>query len=198
MSAFGRVRIGFSLPWVATYVNTNGTISYTGGMRLARGVEVNLSPETSEDNNFYCDNGIGESENGKFSGGTLSLTCDDPLPEAKALVEGTSTADTNGWVKHTDENVRPYVGIGWIVTYLSDGVKSYVPTLVRKCRLTSIADEASTKEDEVSYQTSAQEYELFRDDSTDHAWKWVNEAGFSTEAAAEAALKTALGVTVTT
>lgn len=198
MSAFGRVRIGFSLPWVAEYVNTSGTVSYTGGMRLARGVDVNLSPETSEDNNFYCDNGIGESESGKFTGGTLSLTCDDPLPAAKALVQGTSEADTSGWVHYGDEDVRPYVGIGWIVTYMSDGVKTYVPTVVRKCRLTSMGDEASTKEDEISYQTTSQEYELFRDDTTNHDWKWVHEAGFSTEADAEAALKTALGVTITT
>lgn len=195
MSAFGRVRIGFSLPWVATYVNTDGTITYTGAMRLARGVDVNLSPETSEDNNFYCDNGIGESESGKFSGGTLTLTCDDPLAAAKALVEGTAAADTAGWVHHGDANSRPYVGIGWIVTYISDGVKTYVPTLVRKCRLTSMSDEAATQEDAIEYQTSTQEYELFHDDSSSHDWKWVNEAGFSTEAAAEAALKTAMGVT---
>lgn len=195
MSAFGRVRIGFSLPWVATYVNTSGTITYTGPMRLARGVDVSVSPEFSEDNNFYCDNGIGESEAGKFSGGTLTLTCDDPLAAAKALVEGTPSADSSGWVHHGDDVDRPYVGIGWIVTYISDGVKSYVPTIVRKARLTSMSDEASTKEDAIEYQTSTMEFELFRDDSADQDWKWVNEAGYETETAAETALKTALGFT---
>lgn len=195
MSAAGRVRVGFSLPYVALYTNTAGTVTYSGGMRLARGVEVSLSPETSDNTDFYADNAVQESEGGRFTGGTCTLTCDDPLAAAKALIEGTPTADTNGWVKHGDTVTKPYVGLGWIVTYVSDGVYSYVPTVVRKARLTSIADEASTREDGVEYQTSQQEYAIFRDDTTNHDWKWVNEEGFDTEAEAEAAMKTVLGIT---
>lgn len=195
--AYGRVRVGFSLPYVATYVNTSGTITYTGGMRLARGVEVSLSPEYSDSTDFYADNSVQESEAGTFTGGTVTLTCDDPLAAAKALIEGTPSADTNGWVKHGDSISKPYVGLGWIVEYVSAGVHSWVPTIVRKAKLASIGDEASTREDGVEYQTIAMEFNLHRDDSADHEWKWVNEAGFETEALAEAALKTALGITTT-
>lgn len=193
--AHGRVRVGFSLPYVATYVNTSGTISYTGGMRLARGVNVSMSPEYSDNTDFYADNDVQESEGGTFSGGTCTLTCDDPLAAAKALIEGTPAADTDGWVKHGDTVSKPYVGLGWIVEYVSGGVHSWVPTVVRKAKLASIDDEAATREDGVEYQTSAMEFALSRDDSANHEWKWVNEAGFDTEAAAEAALKTALGIT---
>ena len=193
--AHGRVRVGFSLPYVATYVNTSGTISYTGGMRLARGVNVSMSPEYSDNTDFYADNDVQESEGGTFSGGTCTLTCDDPLAAAKALIEGTPAADTDGWVKHGDTVSKPYVGLGWIVEYVSGGVHSWVPTVVRKAKLASVDDEAATREDGVEYQTSAMEFALSRDDSANHEWKWVNEAGFSTEAAAEAALKTALGIT---
>lgn len=193
MSAYGRVRVGFSRPWVATYVNTSGVITYTGAMRLARGVDVALSPEMSENTDFYADNAVQESEGGTFTGGTLSLTCDDPLAAAKALVEGTPAADVNGWVKHGESANRPFVGIGWLVEYVSDGVHSWVPTVVRKAKLNSIDDSASTRADGIEYQTSAQEYALFRDDSANHDWKWVNEAGFSSEDAAEDALKAALG-----
>lgn len=195
--AYGRVRVGFSLPYVATYVNTSGTITYTGGMRLARGVEVSLSPEYSDSTDFYADNSVQESEAGTFTGGTVTLTCDDPLAAAKALIEGTPSADTIGWVKHGDSISKPYVGLGWIVEYVSAGVHSWVPTIVRKAKLASIGDEASTREDGVEYQTIAMEFNLHRDDSADHEWKWVNEAGFETEALAEAALKTALGITTT-
>ena len=193
MSANGRVRVGFSKPWVALYHNNSGTISYSNAMRLARGVSVNLAPEMSDTNKFYADNGEQESEGGVFSGGSVTLTCDDPLATAKAMIEGTPAADVNGWVAHGDKSTRPYVGLGWITTYVSDGIYSYVPTILRKTRLTSISDEASTREDGTEYQTSDQEYELFRDDSEDRNWKWVNEAGFSTEAAAETALKAVLG-----
>lgn len=193
--AYGRVRVGFSLPYVATYVNTNGTVTYTGGMRLARGVNVSMSPEYSDNTDFYADNDVQESEGGTFAGGTCTLTCDDPLAAAKALIEGTPAADTDGWVKHGGTVSKPYVGLGWIVEYVSGGVHSWVPTVVRKAKLASIDDEAATREDGVEYQTSAMEFALSRDDSANREWKWVNEAGFSTEAAAEAALKTALGIT---
>jgi len=197
MSANGRVRVGFSLPWVATYVNTDGTISYTGAVRLARGVSVSLSPEMSEQTKFYADNGPQEEDGGKLTGGTASLTCDEPLAAAKALIEGTPAASDDGWVKHGDSATRPYVGLGWVVEYISDGVHSYVPTIVRKAKLNAISDEANTREDGTEFQTSSMEFDLYRDDSANHDWKWVNEAGFSTEAAAETALKTALGIVTT-
>lgn len=191
---YGRVRVGFSLPYVAKYVNTNDTVTYTDGMRLARGVNVSVSPEYSDNNDFYADNRKQESEGGIFNGGSVTLTCDDPLAAAKALIEGTPAADTDGWVKHGDGATKPYVGLGWIVEYVSGGVHSWVPTVVRKAKLASIDDEAATREDGIEYQTSAMEFDLHRDDSSDHEWKWVNEAGYETEAAAEAALKTALGI----
>lgn len=194
MSAYGRVRVGFSCPYVALYTNNNGTVSYSSGMRLARGVDVSLSPEVSDTNRFYADNAEQESEGGVFTGGTCAITADDPLAEAKALVEGTPAADSDGWVAYGDSASRPYVGLGWIVTYVSGGTYTYVPTVVRKARLSSIADEAATKEDGTEYQTSAQEYEIFQDDTSNHDWKWVNEAGFATEALAEAALQAALGI----
>lgn len=193
MSAYGRVRVGFSKPWVAQYNNNNGAISYTNAMRLARGVSVSMSPEMSDTTKFYADNSEQESSGGKFSGGNVTLTCDDPLATAKKMVEGTPAADVNGWVKHGESANRPFVGIGWIVEYVSDGVSSFVPTVTRKAKLNSISDEANTREDGIEYQTSTMEFELFRDDSANRDWKWVNEAGFSTEAAAEAALKAALG-----
>lgn len=192
--AFGRVRVGFSLPYVAEYVNTNGTVTYTDGMRLARGVSVSMSPEYSDNTDFYADNSVQESEGGTFNGGTVTLTCDDPLPAAKAMIEGTAAADTDGWVGYGNAE-KPYVGLGWIVEYVSGGVHTWVPTVVRKARLASFGDEASTREDTIEYQTIDMEFDMFRDDTTARDWKKVNEAGFSTEAAAEAALKTALGIT---
>ena len=76
--ANGRIITGFSKPYVAKYtVGTDGTtVTYSDGQILARGVEVQIEPEATEDNNFYADNVIAENEAGIFTGGTMTLTVD--------------------------------------------------------------------------------------------------------------------------
>ena len=71
--AAGRVCTGFSKPWVAQYNASGTTVTYSSAQRLARGVSVNLQPESSEDNNFYADNQVAESGAGEFTGGTVEL-----------------------------------------------------------------------------------------------------------------------------
>lgn len=55
MAAAGRVTTGFSLPYVAKYAVSGGTVTYSDGQKLARGVNVTISPEASSDNIFYAD-----------------------------------------------------------------------------------------------------------------------------------------------
>ena len=54
--AAGKVTIGFSNPYVATYSAEGGTIKFGTPTVLARGVSVQIEPESSDDNNFYADN----------------------------------------------------------------------------------------------------------------------------------------------
>ena len=70
------VTTGFSLPYVALYSNPSGTNVYTSGQLLARGVSVSVEADTVDDNNFYADNILAETENGAVSGGTITLTVD--------------------------------------------------------------------------------------------------------------------------
>ena len=51
--ANGKVCTGFSKPYIATYSESSGTITYSGVTALARGVGVSIEPEASEDNIFY-------------------------------------------------------------------------------------------------------------------------------------------------
>ena len=53
--AAGKVCTGFSLPYVALYSASGNTVSYTSAQKLARGVNVDISPDNSDDNNFYAD-----------------------------------------------------------------------------------------------------------------------------------------------
>ena len=73
MSAAGKVKTGFSLPYVAKYAASGTTISYTSGQKLARGVEASYDIETSDDNNFYADNIEAENDSGTFQSGTLLI-----------------------------------------------------------------------------------------------------------------------------
>ena len=50
MAANGRVITGFSKPYIANYAASGTTVTYSGGMVLARGVSVSLAPESADDN----------------------------------------------------------------------------------------------------------------------------------------------------
>lgn len=182
MSVAGRVIVGFSHPVVAKYNNAGGVVTYSGGMVLARGVEVDLSIETDDDNNFYADNALAESANGEFASGAAKLIVDglhaDPerfilgLPEPKDVPYGESTVKVT---KHGKNAKPPYVGIGFVVDYKSGGGHIYVPVILNKGKFRQHGTKAKTREDKTSWQTQELEADLHRDDSDDASWKWVGE-----------------------
>ena len=191
--AAGRVCTGFSLPYVATYSATGGTVTYSSGQKLARGVNVSITPESGDDNNFYADNVLAESANTTFTGGEVTLTVDGLLDAAEKLIMGLPTA-SGGWMTYNDDQAVPYVGIGFIARYQSDGVVTYVPYILAKCMFNQINTSAATQEENIDFQTQELSAKIFRGDDAKHAWKYVGDAE-DTEAAAEAALKTKLGIT---
>ena len=87
------VTTGFSLPYVAKYSNPSGTNVFADGIKLARGVSVSVDADTVDDNNFYADNILAETENGAVSGGTLTLTVDGLDASARRLIFGLPAAD---------------------------------------------------------------------------------------------------------
>lgn len=201
MAATGRVCTGFSKPYVAVYSNTSGTISYTKGQVLARGVEVSIEPEAGDDNTFYADNVAAEVSPGIFTGGTVTLTVDGLLPAAESLIYGlpepepvTVDSASVDVYAYGDAMDIPYCGIGFIARYQSDGVVSYVPIVLTKTRFTVNGTSAATQEDGIDWQTQELSATLMRDDSSSHNWKKVG-AGQTTEAAAEAVIKQLLGIT---
>lgn len=196
MAANGRVCTGFSKPYVATYVNTAGVISYTGCMPLARGVSVAINPETGSDNAFYADNVEAENAPGVFNGGTAELVVDGLLTAAERFIWGLPEAEEVNGVSvlaYGDDSTPPYVGIGFLARYMSEGVTTWVPYILRKTMFQVGNTEAATQEQEIDWQTQTLTANLMRDDSANHRWKMVGATGYSTEAAAEAALVALLG-----
>lgn len=196
MAANGRVITGFSKPYIAVYSNNGSTVTYSDGMVLARGVSVSLAPESSDDNNFYADNVTAESAGGIFTGGTATLTVDGLNPTARNLAMGLPTAGADGWTSVGDNAAPPYLGVGYIVRYMSGGDVIYVPTVLAKTKLSIPTEDAATQEDQIAWQTTPLEFNLMRDDSANHNWRFIG-ADCTSEADAEAALRTKLGISGT-
>ena len=194
MSAAGKVCIGFSKPYVALYANSGTTITYSDGQVLARGVDVSIEPETSDDNKFYADNTEAETDAGTFSGGTLSLTVDGLHQDAEALIMGLPAADQSGWISYGDSQTVPFVGVGYIAKYMSGGEITYVPTVIPKVVFNQISSAHATSEDSLNFQTQALTAQIKRADDADRSWKYLGEPQ-ATEALAEAAIKTKFGIT---
>lgn len=192
--ANGQVITGFSLPYVALYAESSGTISYSSGQILARGVNVQISVDSTDANNFYADNAPAESQAGTFTGGTVTLTVDGLKQTAEKLIMGLPTPGQDGFVVYDDDQAKPYVGIGFIVRYMSGGTTTYVPIILTKCIFDDVPLEAATQEQEIDWQTTELTATILRGDDAKHTWRKVG-AGVSTESAAEAVIKTAFSIT---
>ena len=193
MAAAGKVTIGFSKPYVALYSESGGVITYSSGQLLARGVSVSAEPESSDNNNFYADNIVAESDAGTFTGGTITLTVDGLLQDAEKLIQGLGAADADGFINYDDDQAIPYVGVGFVVETMSDGVRYFTPVVFTKARANQLPVAAETEGESIDWQTQEITFSLYRDDSSKHCWKRVG-GELATEALAETAVQGALGL----
>lgn len=192
--ANGRVITGYSMPKVAVYSYEGNAVTYTGLMALARGVSVSMDVETSDSSDFYADNVLAESAGGRFTGGTVTLTVDGLKDAARKAIQGLPT-ETNLTVgseqvkvlEYDDRQAAPYVGIGFVVRYMENGITSYVPVVLTKCVFDVDTIEAETQEDAIDFQTSELTATIARDDTANHTWRRIGE-GQTTEAKAVAVI----------
>lgn len=195
------VTTGFSKPYIAKYSNSGTTVTYTGAASLGRGVSVSLDIETADDNDFYADNALAETETAQFTSGSATVTIDGLEPEAATLALGLPAAQevTVGEKKvsfqaYGDDMNVPYLGFGFIRRGQMKGVVKYYPTIFPKVKFSLPGEEAETSEDTINWQTQELSASLLRDDTAKRNWKYAGE-GLETEAEAEAALKAFLGAT---
>lgn len=193
--AAGRVCTGFSKPWVAQYNASGTTVTYSSAQRLARGVSVNLQPESSEDNNFYADNQVAESGAGEFTGGTVELEVDGLFRATENFIYGSTDSDDEDWVADGDSNSAPFLGIGFLVRWMSAGVTTYQPVVLAKTKFSIPEEERATQEEEIDWQTTTLVATLMRDDTEEAAWRYRGKS-YATESEAEEALKSFFGAVV--
>lgn len=184
------VTIGFSEPHVAKYSESGGVVTYSEGMKLARGVELSIEVESADDNNFYCDDIVGESETGVMTSGTATITVDGMEPEAAVFVLGLPEAaqetidEEQVEVYDYDDRMNPpYIGLGGIRKCMMHGVTYWEPIVLTKTKLNIPGDTMHTQEDSIDWQTQELTAPILRDDTPNRKWKRVFARQTSKEAA---------------
>ena len=176
------VTTGFSEPYIAKYSNTGTTVSYSGGMKLGRGVSMSIEVESADDNNFYADDIVAETETGTMTSASATVTVDGMEPEVAAFALGlpAATQETIGEspvdvYDYDDRMNPPFLGLGVLKRVMLNGVQYWVPIVFTKVKMNIPSDEANTQEDQIDWQTQELEMTILRDDSANRRWKRVFE-----------------------
>lgn len=194
-------KIGASRPYYAIYDPNNGAPTYSGGGLMGALVEFNFELESTDNNNFYADNKVKESQR-RFTNGTVSVTPDDLSQEVSADMLGVTPTPITGIEGITDEDATeliwddnqdsPYLGIGLIEKKQVDNQDKWRAIILTKVIFDIPSDAAVTEGEEIEWQTSELIGAILRDDSTTHRWK--REATFTTEAQADLYLRARLNI----
>lgn len=195
------VGTGLSFPYVALYNNNNGTVTYSNGMKLGRGVEMSYETENSDNNIFYADNREAEIVGGRFLSGTLTAEIDGLETAAKKLIYGLGEATRTVTVgQETVELLGmagaepPFVGVGYIERTQMEGVVGFWPIILPKVKFAVSGRTAHTQEEDIDWQTQTLDGTFYRDDTESADWLLQPETPYATEAEAEAVIKAFLNI----
>lgn len=197
------VTTGFGNIHVALYQADNGVVTYTGMRKLGRSVSMTTDISTSDDNNFYADDRLAETETGSaFTDGSGTMTVDGLTADDEAFLMGLkagNTVDVGGSGNNVETYAYgadmdpPYIGIGAVKKVQRDGKSYWKAFIMTKCRCKVLGDDATTQGDQIDWQTQDIDFTILRDDSAKNNWKIIPKKLFETENEAIAFIKKALG-----
>ena len=195
--------IGLSKPYLATYVNTAGTVTYSARNFLGKYTEIDISLDSADENVLYADNGPAETDS-QFSGGTVTVTTDDLRPDAfktaLGLVEAAiaaTMATTNPapkWLIFDDQQAAPYFALGGIIKKKVDNAYRYQAFILEKIKFKNPDLSLTTQGETIEWQTPELEATILRSDASNHPWYRISTLLESEEDAA-AAIEAYLTVT---
>lgn len=197
---------GLSVPVCGEYSASGNTVTYENAFICNKAVEYSTSIEAGDDNNFYADNGIAESET-SFKSGELTLKTADLPQELSKKILGThiytQSYSVGGSSKTAEVNVydeaavSPYLGFGIIEGHINNNVKKYRAVFLNKIQFSIPDNAATTKGDSIDWQTPELKASIFRSDEVrvetisstdtivaDHPW--MEDAWFNSESEAQA------------
>lgn len=187
------VTTGFSDIYVAVYSASGQTVTYTELTKLARARSLSLSLDTTDDNNYYADNELAETESGaSFTSGTVEITVDGLDGDEEALIYGIPTEDSTVQVNDSpvaelrfgDSMKPPFMGVAGIKSYQMNGVVTWRPIVLTKCQFIPSGDDAETQEDTINWQSQTLNASVMRDDTAERNWKRMPQQNCATKQAA--------------
>ena len=173
---------------VATYVNTNGTITYTGATSIGDAMNVNLELRFAE-GRLYAESTLAEYMR-KVVGGTISIGVKYIPDTAQTMLFGvtakTRTVGTSsvGSLVTTAKDTPKYVGVGFYAPDMVDGVKKYTAVKVAKALFGNPSMSLQTAGENIVFNTPTTSGEFLADDSTNQ--DMIEVAVCDTEADAKA------------
>ena len=165
------------------------TPTYADGFICGKAIAVSVAPNYNE-SKLFADNILDEYVK-EFKDGTITLGVDRLPIEAQTVMFGHTVAKSENEITYKSGDGGSYVGIGFYVDEVKDGVKSYVASVIFKCLFAEGAKDYTTKGDSIEFKTPSLEGAVASLDDG----QWKKDKVFSTEADAQAWLHTMLGLT---
>lgn len=178
--------VGVSKPIVAKYDLEAGT--YSDGFVCGEAQAAGAAPSYTSQN-LYGDNKAVEQIT-RFQNAQVTLnTTKLPLVAASVMFGHTVDQSTKKVTKSADDEAN-YVGVGYVVTLVANGVYSYEADIIHCCKFQEPAGNFQTIGDSITFATPALTGTAIADKEGD----WETDQVFDTEEAALEFIKTKFGM----
>lgn len=167
-----------------TYTPEEG-VTYTDGCETEKLASYQVETESSENNDLYLNNGIAESEKGRFKTGTLTHATGDLSNETSLLILGSKKEEVT--VEGIDEPISEIVydddinpvdmGVGFIELHQKDGVEFHRAIVLPRVSYSIPNTSANTQGESVEWQTQEVSATIKRSElvegSYNHPWRFT-------------------------
>lgn len=156
------------------------------GVVLGRLVSANLTIQMAS-GELYADDELAE-EVSEFASGSLAMETDDLEDEKAAEIYGCTVSE--GEVTYNKDDTAPYGALGYYKALMRKGKKYYKAFFYPRTRAALGNDNAQTRGNSVTFQTTSTTFTVFCDDNGD----WRVHETFATAAEAKAWLNEKLAI----
>lgn len=176
---------------------------YTGGTKLmGKAISAEFTPNTTDDNPLYANNGVAENDSSGASGGTITMTLDRMTLDTAADLYGLEVEETTVMVegqpvtgrglKYTGTEQSAPVGVAYIRMNQEDGVRNHEVVLYRRSTFSMPAQSAQTMGESIEWQTPEIEGSVMGMEG-DGTEPWFQTFVFPSQAAAIAYIESIFG-----
>ncbi len=156
------------------------------GVILGKLVAANLTVNLAS-GELYADDGLAE-QISEFSSGTIAMETDDMTDANASIVYGATVSD--GVVTYNKNDTAPRGGLSYYKVLMRQGVKYYKGYYYPRAKATLGNDNAQTRGNAATFQTTSTSFTIFADDSG----KWRETKTFNDAASAAAWCETKCGI----